>query len=248
MTDFVNDVFIEREKKSKEFYLANKPRINEIKAKINRNIFHLLKLTTENQIGDNIEHSFDGLQLIDRATKLNITCIELIEDIKFVEAGIISRSVIELCTTAIAVCKVKNQFEKFIKNKKFDSPKTVSLAKKYIPEIGRVWGDLSNYIIHINSEMHGAKRHFDKDGNHTMTHFHLSAIEINIPENLTDALFDHIELITYLILYTIEIIFYRKGTYHGIECFASHDKKYLIVGDSGHKSFKRLYEKIYNSH
>lgn len=244
--DYLNDITTaaaDKQRLSDEFCQKHSKRLADIQGKVNRNIYHALKLIEPRYTSEK-KFSLDCLQLIDRAIKINSTCLDLIRQINFVEAAILSRSIIEFCTTSIAIHKDTKTFDKFTSNKKFNSTSTIQTARKYIPEIGKIWGDISNYIIHVNPTMHGTKKHLDDYGEHVMTEFHFTCLENNIPED-TDAMFDHIELMTYLILFTIEIVCLYKIKYKDIDGYAYPDKKTLLMGDSGEVSFKRLYKKIY---
>lgn len=246
--DFVGDIISQRDLISKEFCTTYEKRINEIKSKINRNIFHQIKLIFEDKNATTHSYGIDALQLIDRATKLNITCLELLEQLSFTESAILSRSIIELCSTAIAICQDDNIYNDFLTNKKFESTKTISVTKKIIPEVARIWGDLSRYLIHVNSIMYGAQKSITEDNIKIKTEFRLTSIEPIIPGEQVEVLFDHIELITCLIQYTITIIFFHKGTHNGFEGYFGSDNKSFYMGDNGDISFKKLYDKIYNSH
>ena len=242
--NFITEAAHARHKLAETFYQNNINRLNSIEAKINRNIYHLIRIV---EIINESEKKcpVDCFQLIDRAVKLNKTCLGLIKQLNFVEAAILSRSLIEFCTTSIAIYKNKKTLEEFSANEKFNSTQTISIAKKYIPEVGKIWGEISNFIIHVNPEMHGAKKHINDDGEHVMTQLSFTCLETIIPEH-SEALLDHTELMTYLILYTIEIICLYKVEYKGIGGYAYPNKKTVLLGDSGKESFQRLYNKIYN--
>lgn len=246
MINYIEEIYEKRDKSSKEFCLTHVDRIYEIKCKINRVIFHQLKLIIEDENVRKLPPNLDGLQLIDRATNLSISCIKLIENTNFIEALILTRSIIELCTTAIAICKDEKMFANFLVNKKFESTKTISFANEYIPNISRVWGELSNYIIHINSPVHGTKKYTNEDNGYVMTSYRQTSIEAGIEENLIKPIFDHSELMIYIIQCTIEVIFFHKAKYNGIDCLVSSDKKNILLGDNGLSGYERLYNKIYN--
>lgn len=244
MTYSINELLAQKESLSKDFCLSNEKRINEIKLKIEQNISFQIKLAIEDTRIISNPRFLDALQLIDRATKINITCIELVQNLNFIEPTILTRNILELCTTAIAISKDDSKYKDFLTNKRFKSSKTIGVAELYIPEIGIIWGELSNFLIHINSSIHGAEKTLSEDSKFIQTKYSSTALETGIPENLVEPLLDHLELIADLIQYSIAIIFFQKETYKGIEGYLISPNGFLF-GDTAEKKFKRLYKKIY---
>lgn len=241
----IDSATAEKEKNKLEFNLQYQERIIDIQRKINRNIFHLLNLL-EPEYGGTDQINSDSLQLIDRAIKLNANCLELVKRIDFVEATILTRSIIEFCSTAIALSKDAKIYNAFSSSKNFDSAKTISKAKEFIPELGKLWGEISNSIIHVNQKMHGVQKFVDATGGDRieLKIFHVTCLESIVPED-AEAILDHIELITYLILYTMEVVCFTKVEYRGIMVHAYPNKRTIVFGDTGQGSFAKLFTKIY---
>lgn len=230
-----------KQKNSKEFSFKNKLVLSKIQRNIQENILHFINIY--NSDFSKCRRNLDCLQLLDQAIKLNSSCLNLIKQGDILESSILYRNIVELCSVAIAIKKDNAFYEKFTSKKDFKSTKTFIISNKYIKEIGKIWGNLSELIIHINPEIHGTKSHFDDYGNIIAIESHITCLdEIGYPLQNTVIILNQLDLITSIILYTMEIIIFDikdDGTY------IYPNLNQIVINKSGAERYKAAFEKIF---
>jgi len=235
----------ERQKKAAQFLSDNEKRFNEIDGEIAQNLFHLAKLRLLTHSTLNSFADIESLTLIDRAIKLSFACTDFTRQLRFYESMVLSRSLIELCSTAIAIKKDTRQLIEFQK-RNYKSSQAIKVAKKYFPEIAPLWVDISKKMIHINAGMHGAKKSMVDDG--VVIETTLTILDIDIPDAKgSEILLDYLHLMNYLIQTTIELLYFKRITYLDHEWFQYPDHKNIFSGEKGIDLFSMIFKKLQNA-
>ncbi len=244
MIDHVGDISSRREPLIKQFSQENLKTVRHLEGLINRNILHVMKLVLEAPKIKDSWYGLECLKLLDHAIKTSISCTDLFKQLRFLEAAILSRHIIELCAAAIAIRKDESYLAEFLIEKKFDPMKSIGIAKKEIPEIGKLFGLISNHLVHVNPYSHGTTK--TVEGEEISIKLSLTLFDVGLPQEEHKEMYvAYIELIHYLIQTAIEIIYFEKGEFRGFPVFLHPNEKHFVFGDEGYPNFSKRFERLF---
>jgi hypothetical protein len=132
----------------------------------------------------------------------------------------------------------------FLTGKNFESTRSLRIAKKHIPEIGELWGQISEHLVHVNPMSHGAAK--EVKGDILSTKFHFSIFENELPSAEHKEMYvAYNEMIQYLIQATIETVFFIRIEVNGVSAFRHPNNQHVFFGSDGYSNFTKRFKKLF---
>ena len=115
-----------------------------------------------------IDVEFTNAMMLWRGTNTIIASFELTRSGYGIEPPVLLRNALETCTTAIDLIKKPEKYKVF-KERKYKSSKSISVAKKILPIIGKFYGMFSEFYLHISLASSSPQYYKDEKGTAILT-------------------------------------------------------------------------------
>lgn len=241
--DISHYVFTARETTSHDFKNKNKDLIEETLSELNA--LYALKIACI-RYGADFYNSprFDAFSIFIKSLEILVSAFHLACHRQVIEAFALIRLALESGASAFHIVKCENTFTRYC-NGDYKSTNSISYAKKVVPIIGEIWGELSQTAVHIHPKSHGPFYQHSDDGEGIVgtIDFQLAEKEETPGQDL--AVLTAISLVANIVLRLFEETLLEKSpTYEGWLQFPGTHHSYTCPTDSKIKKFHDNFIKI----
>ena len=239
--DIEEYIFGIRNRTIEKFDLENKSALSDAQKEIYRALFPLMSwIVTQERMPSN--KSFHAYVLINKALNIIVSSLHLIRQRSTIEPLVLLRVALESACTAIHIYHEDQAYSDY-QEQKYKSSNAVTYSKRYFKDIGKIWGDLSNKVVHINSSMFGPKVKINDEA----TYIQESSIKFDVIEeaapNLDKMMLTYLCLISTILQKFVEIIF-MEGIRDNPEIYQIKGSKSGRIGVDADHSIKKYCKKL----
>lgn len=101
-------------------------------------------------------NSFEAYQLFQHSIDHLTASLDLTKLHYRLQIGVLLRTAIETACTATHIVGDEEAFRQY-ERQEYESTRSVTFAKQVVPDIGFLWGVLSQYVVHVNRASHGSQ-------------------------------------------------------------------------------------------
>jgi hypothetical protein len=149
-----------------EFDCANLAGLEEAFGRIVGPFVHVLTYVEDHGDRSSTDPLFDAAALCMSAMHLLVSAAQMARQKADRETFILLRAALETGCVAYSVVAEPECFDEYCAAR-FDSTRAVTLSKRLVPEIGRVWGELSRLAVHVSRPTYGPNSGVDKNGEYS---------------------------------------------------------------------------------
>jgi hypothetical protein len=154
-------LFASRDQTAKAFDEANHDTLPETICSIGK-VFSMHLILTAHD-ADLMGLRFEAFALSKAALDTLVSALHLARQRANIEVACLLRSALEVACTALHISTDPKSYENYLEHN-YQSTKAISAAKKRIPEVGGLWGALSQAAVHVNRRSHGPTWLQDEQG------------------------------------------------------------------------------------
>jgi hypothetical protein len=168
----------------------------------------VIKLMAVSEGGIRTQAQFQAFSIIKRVLDILVSAIQMARQRGTIETFILLRVALEASSTALHISRDQDAYEQYMIGK-YDSPKSITFAKAFVPVIGEIYGHLSKAAVHTNQPAYGPQSKQNENGDVTETLLFEFVVRDHLPIQDT-LLLSFISLLAVVGLKMTELIMLEK--------------------------------------